>query len=810
LKLIDQVFALCKKKLVGNGWDTLLKGGHGLDIDQPNAKALAAELARTTLHIKRTIPGFEDFAPSGRCGIESGSPARSLLYHALASPNVLVQPDGKRLGYFPTWAEIEAVENYVFGVRPPTIDSLLSRAATKQLTVVVFACEYRPAGQTAHQRHADMVYARTGIARVGTAAPNYRPDLRGFVPETDASAFAICVSPARYAAYLAVPKAGSAAEFRPMRFRDKKSHTPGDSPDWVPDDQRSFWTPVHKLFAGDECLAGMTLKVDFTVQMLNEKIYRLHKKVLNDKAPDAPPFRIREHIAAFADPDDHGTGVLIPEPHAHLVEKATLADGSLVTFTVPPGDDNKDFDTFSSTSKDPPNATRNSGEFRQTPEYVHARTLVKNGAEVDLNTLDDKALTKQLAAGNYQALHYVDFTGDGWVQVEVRSKELAKDDRVVNQPVAAYTLVTAPDFFPGCDQREMTEWTEITAPQALRDQIWNIPPDTLCDQRLAPNLQLPDHPFADDDFTMTALVSLLGPVPNGPVLRTRDTLRHSHLADDAAGVFSPGWDVSRDWTKVGSKVVWHMAAYGLGSPFPEDAKLCAALSTFWPAVAPDVTREMEPIEGNQSGTVSPLTDEEIGQVGGLPWDGVQGPQLIIDGGQAFVEYANFRHVDYVRNALNDLFTLRLTARVDSTEYQQRVLAMAFAYLAVGAERTGNQTTPVRLADFRDDQGKRQPGERRFWKLISFRLVSHGTPELELAQQQAQTTLPGDVYRFALLAVALDANGKPTNGPVLDAPNFLKKRIAVTRKFLVFVDPVNQRALVKEQSETAWRKGILLV
>ena len=28
----------------------------------------------------------------------------------------------------------------------------------------------------------------------------------------------------------------------------------------------------------------------------------------------------------------------------------------------------------------------------------------------------------------------------------------------------------------------------------------------------------------------------------------------------------------------------HLAAYGLGSPFPEDSKLCAALSSFWPAV----------------------------------------------------------------------------------------------------------------------------------------------------------------------------------------------------------------------------------
>src|SRR5258708_15902720 len=42
-----------------------------------------------------------DFAAGGVRGIEPGSPARSLLYHALASPNVLNGLDGQRLSYFP-------------------------------------------------------------------------------------------------------------------------------------------------------------------------------------------------------------------------------------------------------------------------------------------------------------------------------------------------------------------------------------------------------------------------------------------------------------------------------------------------------------------------------------------------------------------------------------------------------------------------------------------------------------------------------------------------------------------------------------
>ena len=83
--------------------------------------------------------------------------------------------------------------------------------------------------------------------------------------------------------------------------------------------------------------------------------------------------------------------------------------------------------------------------------------------------------------------------------------------------------------------------------------------------------------------------------------------------------------------------VEHLAAYGLGSPFPEDSKLCAALSTFWPAVAPDATRTFEPSQNWP--TVSPLTDEEIGQAGTLPWDGVPGPKLTLVADKKVVEYS---------------------------------------------------------------------------------------------------------------------------------------------------------------------------
>src|SRR5205807_9517933 len=102
--------------------------------------------------------------------------------------------------------------------------------------------------------------------------------------------------------------------------------------------------------------------------------------------------------------------------------------------------------------------------------------------------------------------------------------------------------------------------------------------------------------------------------------------------------------------RLGSRTVHHLAAYGLGSPFPEDSKRCAALSTFWATVAPDITRGMSIAPGNADlrHTVAPLTDEEIGQVGSLPWDGNPGPKVVSINNQLFAECASFMHVDYVQ------------------------------------------------------------------------------------------------------------------------------------------------------------------
>jgi hypothetical protein len=382
-----------------------------------------------------------------------------------------------------------------------------------------------------------------------------------------------------------------------------------------------------------------------------------------------------------------------------------------------------------------------------------------------------------VSQGNYDALHHVDFTGEGQIDVAITG---LSGSEVQPQPLTAYSLVAAPDFFPSAGQRELSVWAlSAEVPMSVRPKIWGVPPVPLCDTRLPANLQLPTNRFDESETTVTAVVPIFGPIATattGPA--SQDALRHSTLPDDAAGVFAPGWDVSTDRLKKGSKNIHHLAAYGLGSPFPEDSKLCAALSTFWPTVAPDITRGMSINTGNPSlrHTVAPLTDEEIGQIGTLPWDGNPGPKVVTSNGQQFARCESFLHVDYVQAALEGRFTSRLTGRVTSEEYKRRVLAMAFTYVVAG-------------------------GDPNQWFVLSFRRVQPGDPELQKAQIDSSTVLPGIVYRFDIFR-ADQSTERPSS------VSFRKRLLPITSRRFFLVDPNNRLVLQRRATQTVWARAIL--
>jgi hypothetical protein len=590
---------------------------------------------------------------------------------------------GKALSDFPTPAELEAVENFVYGVSPPTIEELRARAKGAPLALIVLSSEYRTVSHTVHRRHADMCFARSSFARGGTIEAHYDGKLRQFVPFDEHDAFAFRVLPARYSAYLAFQRNGDRNSFVPMRFQKG-------------DENRKFWIPLHKLFSGPECIKGYDLKLTFTAHYINEKLRRFHQFMATEspqlewKEPDINnhPFVIRDEVIAdFSAETENGSGLIVPKPHP-LFEKA-IYKGKPLGFYVPPGYSTRSGSTWFSSLQILPGDEENmrkseDSQFpdgiaymdglnpnlgRPAPEYVNTRhKLLPDGTEVDLN--DSADVLEQVIAGDYYAQHYIDFTGDGWVAAACPQLE-----KEIVSNVPAYSAVCPPDFFPAILQRELMEWRERNAPAELRFGLWCIEPLALSDRRMAANITLPAG-FSIKDDTVTAIVS--HPTDSLVQQRPRPTNEVSpqtRLPDASNGVFDPGWDVSQDTDKTGALF---MQNYGLGTPFIEDVKLCAALGSFWPAVAPDATRTFQPNKEPQGSpwpwpTIVPLTDEEIGIVevkggGRYPWDGVRGPQIVTGReGQELIQYPSINHVDYI--SLGARMTAMLTSRIDLREYQ---------------------------------------------------------------------------------------------------------------------------------------------
>jgi hypothetical protein len=779
MSLIDEVKKICNR-LAHYGWrDVLLQ--HGIDI---TAEDLKSELLKELPNINRRIKGFLDFSMVGKRGIEPGNPARSLLYHALASPLVVNGINDIKLDVFPTLAEIETVENYVYGIQPPSLEQLsaqmrelINNFHDGRMAITVFASEYRPGPETVHKLHADKCFSRTGVARIGTTQPFYDAKLRGFLPFDDNDQHGFRVLPAKYSAYVAAQlnrqmlKPKYKDIFGPMRYNGKE-------------DTRKFWIPIHKLFDGDECIQGLNLRVTFTANHVNEKIKRVHLQLekipgypkTNKDDTEKPPYRFTTGIAELSSSAEFGQGLLVPVPHSPLVQPA-MKNGNRLTFLVP-SKPQQSSGSVISYDWNPSLQINNDNGARHAPEFVHVRHKVFNDQVQDLN--DDPNVTELVMNGNYNAQHYIDFTGDGWI--EVNCPELASF--FPQHPISAYSLITAPDFYPNVDQGDLMDWYIHNVPEQLRDKSWydsthrnNL--ETLSDQRLAANIELnsdvvsgifsKDYPFYLEDDSVTSIVSLPLIDENRSVSFEDNTsvkIRHAYLPDAASGVFAPGWDVSFDNTRG----VDHFSAYGLGSPFPEDSKLCAAISSFWPAVAPDAGRSFWWSSKQPPGvfpTVSPLTDSEIGEANNLTWDGYNGP-IVNHTDSSIITYLKSDYIDYVNNMIENKFTLSRTGKVDFDEYRARILSIAKVFLALQKSVT-HSMVPLKV----------------LYPVLSFRKVSTSNAEVNEAQTLSQKILQGDIYRIEIF------KGKEGN-----SLNDQKKiEIRVIERY-VFFTGTNKEILVK--------------
>lgn len=462
--LLDAVSAVCHR-LGAAGWREMLLDVTGGEFDML-AGDMKAELAKPLSKLNRECPGFGDFAASGNRAIEPGQPDYSLLYHALAAPSVIYRRNGQVLGAFPTLAEIETVENYIYASRKQSLARLRSSFANESLGIVTFALQYRNAPMSVSGAHAQLCFSRTGVARIGELGPHYDARLRAFTGFDNEHPHEFHVVPRRYAAYLAVQRKAGSGGFGPQDLQ------PGD-------DQRLFWVPVHKLFSGKQCLTDVHLTLEFDRTMLNDELASFHRFLQyqglanNWSGPHLEefPFSIRnERIASLATQPDYGTGVLEPRANT-LVEEAWYHDQRL-TFPVDPkysgNEGNLQLSSlFVLPGAQPPktpgyqeDAEQETG--RPAPEYINIRHRVIDGRIDDLN--DRPNLMEILRVGGYNAQHYIDYSGDGWIVA--RSPELAAAGVTHNVP--AFCMVGLPDFLPQFGQRELMLWWENEVPEALR------------------------------------------------------------------------------------------------------------------------------------------------------------------------------------------------------------------------------------------------------------------------------------------------------------------------------------------------------
>ncbi|WP_232490577.1 hypothetical protein [Burkholderia ubonensis] len=730
LMLVDEVHAL----LLGLSapWREAFKR-HGLDLSDSTAPEETANRLRQPLPIDWDDPRIHDLCPSTERAIEPGDPARSLIYHMLALSECPSPDGGVRL------EAIDLLENYIDSLAPLPPD-------WQTLDVAVLAYQYRPARRTGHQQHADLVFSRLGIARNGDVDARYDEQTRSFVPHAQDGIEHVRVMPARYGAFLVRRVVG------PDTLALIEGKQAGD-------DQRTFIEPVRKLFP-DECLPGRRLTLKYGHRHVGEKLKRAVEAPwgVRPSPPgdlDGAPYAVCSQDLGEATPAGSdapavmlkrsGAAVLLMPAARPLIEPVTPANFGVRGFGVPARWRlaplaNRRFTTMRIITSLWKLVLAAVDEVRQqyfphfapgwlrfpeprnAPEFINIRHKAhENGTYTDMRAhpVDRQDFLAEVGKGGYRAQLFLDHCTEGVVTIQIA--ELAE-----HAVRPAYSVVAAPDFYPYADQAELQRW--FTDRQIdPKSQFRSGSPISLSAERLAAN---PGHidpfrktqAFSPNDGTVAVAFSLAA-----RATRRRDTEVHpprmtSFLSDASSGVFAPGWDV----TYAGNRRRTFLATFGLGSPFAEDIKLCAASNSFWPAVSPDASRTFNRADAP---TAIPMLDHELGLHPCHPliargdesntrrgWDGEYGPYLTPDGR---VDYADIERSDYVANALHGEMLYGAFEHVDSAELIRRISALRHAVAACDNGQTPSHTKLwlVSARALREAGGADAPDDARRYRFL---------------------------------------------------------------------------------------------
>lgn len=643
---------------------------------------LTPETSNDDLEINREEHGFDEFSTIGRRAIEPGEPALSLLYHALMHPEIT----SEEISYFPNIEEIDALENYVYQLRYDISEE--KEILDNSLTAVIMAYEYRVTSRTPHKCHADMVYSRTGVGRVGAHPPQYSRNRRCFDTTPSESSGGTRVQPARYGVFLCEEIKYSQAVSVQGRKQSK-------------DEKRNFYLPKYKLFDGAK-INCKKISVAFSQFHQNDKLARMVSKgglkVSAEYDLAKPPFIYQSNRDDFVSSEQYqGNYIVWRKPQAMV--RIAMQSEKIVTFRVP--EETllwlKNLLSKFNISMFYNNRRYTSLRVGQNPlwafvdhfinallakcridkrvflspryagEFTNIRHILDDGGEiVDLNFSPVDKFKPKLSAGGYQAVMYEDPISEGFIHAMLS----IADQQFEVKP--AYSLMTAPDFMPligNIDIYDYEDMFEFGGPRAL------------CEGRLAVNLRLrylnsSKNVFSKSEQTVTAIVAK--PRSTAFAAMGRKTYDTTHyLSDEGSDIFAPGWDVTYTRDSFFSPPYYHTS--GLGSPFLEDVKLCAAANGMWPAASPDAARAFK----RTTRTAFPLTDTEIGlaptstlakNLGSVMcgWDGEYGPFIECRESSFVVNYPSIERSDYISNYEDKRFDFAKVRKINRPEGRRRL------------------------------------------------------------------------------------------------------------------------------------------
>lgn len=706
--------------MLKNGWSSYIQDELNINLNISSATApenLQQELS--DMGNLRKIRGLEDFA--GKQLIQPGIPEESLLYHLMASPRV----KSSAIQSYPEIEQLDALENYIYGL----VD--LDKYPIKDLNNVyltVLAYEYRPGLKTppyfqypgARAKAARMVFSRCGVARIGTDPVNYDTENRLFTNEPKSSNKKnVAVTAARYGLFLVEIVEAKDSRLSIMNQQEKEA---------VKKHPRGFICPIAKIADTD------AYQVEYGHHHINEKLQRLSKynykdvpaKAINfnnDLDPTREPFiRIDSSNTALAKNDEPmvnthqiGSSFLVTSVPNDLIRFAYQGD-KLLTVPVPEGWEKRMHTNRRHSALKLPNASgkevtnviisdviyRRSRRVTslKSPKIAPLFLNIKFEADptsetgykhIDGETYPGTSFEHKIEEGGYQTVIFEDSICDGAIAAQLVPKKLSTLPKILEgkkqNVLSAFSLVTAPDFFPYIDSNDIRASYEPgrgvnTDQDFFEGGTMNL---SGIRQRGNPALRNPfnvkEPAFAANigDFkgfdTLTAVISSNKNMPEvqQDAIQNfkRDFLTSSFLPDTGTGVFFPGWDVTYS-SEPGKQSIKnpYIATYGLGSPFPEDMKLCAAANGMWPVTSPDAGRTFQgsleafPIVNLKPNTAIPLMDKEIGihpnsphvkTYGNLPnygWDGEQGPFIEVRGDTIQVNYTDIGRADYLQNLLD--------------------------------------------------------------------------------------------------------------------------------------------------------------